>query len=255
MLEQNAETGQLVLWCMGEAHADVVVDRLATRHGVAVDRVEMRIPLRETIKGPGRGLGRNVKQSGGHGQYAVCHVNVEPLPTGGGFEFIDEVVGGAVPRAFIGSVEKGVRTQMARGVMAGFPVVDVRVRLVDGKAHSVDSSDMAFQVAGALAFRDAATNAGLTLLEPMLSVTVMVPDEFVGPVTSDLATRRGRVIGLEPVGAASGRTAVRAEVPELEMTRYAIDVRSLTQGTGTFSRNPLRYEPLPAHVAQPGVPT
>jgi elongation factor G len=247
-VEQNAETGQLVLWCMGEAHSEVVLDRLATRFGVAVDRRELRIPLRETVGGSGRGTGRNVKQSGGHGQYAICHVAVEPLPAGAGFEFVDEVVGGAVPRQFIPSVEKGVRAQLARGVLAGYPAVDVRVRLVDGKAHSVDSSDMAFQVAGAMAVKEAARDAGPILLEPVLAVCVLVPDEHVGAVMSDLSARRGRVVGMEPVGAAAGRTAVQAEVPELEMVRYAVDIRSLTQGTGTFTRRHLRYEPLPANL-------
>jgi elongation factor G len=246
----EAETGQLLLWCMGEAHADVLLDRLAGRYGVEVDREEPRVALRETFRGPAHGLGRHVKQSGGHGQYAICQIEVEPLPTGAGFEFVDEVVGGAVPRAFIPSVEKGLAAQLARGVAAGFPMVDVRVRLVDGKAHSVDSSDLAFQVAGGLALRDAAAKAGVALLEPLLDVTVLVPDDHVGAVMGDLSGRRGRVIGMEPLGAGDvGRTVIRAEVPEQEMIRYAVDLRSLSQGTGTFTRRLARYEPMPEQLA------
>jgi elongation factor G len=246
----DAETGQLLLWCMGEAHADVLIDRLASRYGVDVDRREPKVALRETVRGGAHGLGRHVKQSGGHGQYAICQIEVEPLPAGAGFEFVDQVVGGAVPRAFIPSVEKGLAAQMARGVATGCPMVDIRVRLVDGKAHSVDSSDMAFQVAGGLALRDAAAKAGVALLEPILEVSVLVPDEHVGAVMGDLSGRRGRVIGMEPLGAGDvGRTVIRAEVPELEMMRYAIELRALTQGTGTFTRTPGRYEPMPEQLA------
>ncbi|ADP80359.1 elongation factor G-like protein EF-G2 [Pseudofrankia inefficax] len=246
----DTETGQLLLWCMGEAHADVLIERLAGRYGVDVDRAEPRIALRETVRGPAHGLGRHVKQSGGHGQYAICQIEVEPLPPGSGFEFVDEVVGGAVPRAFIPSVQKGLVAQLARGVATGNPMVDIRVRLVDGKAHSVDSSDLAFQVAGGLALRDAAAKAGVALLEPLLDVSVLVPDEHVGAVMGDLSGRRGRVIGMEPLGAGdAGRTVVRAEVPELEMLRYAIELRALTHGTGTFTRHLTRYEPMPEHLA------
>ena len=173
----------------------------------------------------------------------MCDIEVEPLPQGGGFEFVDKVVGGAVPRQFIPSVEKGVRAQMERGVAAGYPVIDIRVTLVDGKAHSVDSSDMAFQTAGALALKEAASARRSTLLEPVDEVDVLVADEYVGAVMSDLSGRRGRVAGTEPVGA--GRTLVRAEVPELEITRYAVDLRSLSHGTGTFSRTYSRHEPCP----------
>ncbi|MFG1751044.1 elongation factor G-like protein EF-G2 [Streptosporangium sandarakinum] len=247
-LENNAETRQLVLWCMGEAHADVLLDRLSRRHGVEVEKVDLRVPLRETFGGRCQAMGRNVKQTGGHGQFAICHLEVEPLPSGGGFEFVDKIVGGVVPRQFIPSVEKGVRTQMQRGVVAGYPMVDVRVTLYDGKAHPVDSSDMAFQIAGALALKEAAAKVPTLLLEPVDEVSVLVADDYVGAVMSDLSSRRGRVLGTEPVGV--GRTLVRAEIPELEITRYAIDLRSMSHGTGTFQRSFLRYEPLPPHLVE-----
>lgn len=247
-LEINPETHQLVLWCLGEAHRDVLLDRLATRYGVAVETVAHRVSLRETFGASAKGRGRHVKQSGGHGQYAICEIEVQPLPTGSGFEFVDKVVGGSVPRQFIPSVEKGVRAQMERGVLAGYPVVDLRVTLVDGKAHSVDSSDMAFQTAGALALKDAAGQGGHpTLLEPMEAVEVTLADEFVGAVLGDLSGRRGRVLGTEPTG--GGRTVVRAEVPATGLARYPIELRSLSHGTGQFTREYLRHEAMPAAMA------
>ena len=247
-LERNAETHQIVLWTMGEAHADVLLDRLKSKYGVEVEKVDVRVPLRETFSGPAQGLGRHVKQSGGHGQYAVCNITVEPLPSGGGFEFVDKIFGGSVPNQFIPSVEKGVRAQMEHGVVAGYPVVDVKVTLTDGKAHSVDSSDMAFQIAGGLGLKEAAKAGNVVLLEPVLELGVLVPDEYVGAVMSDLSGRRGRVAGTEPVGI--GRTLIKAEVPETEVVRYAIDLRSLSHGTGTFTRAYARHEPMPHAHAQ-----
>ncbi len=245
-LENNSETRQLVLWSMGEAHIGLLLDRLSSRYGVAVETTELRVPLRETLAGKAQGLGRNVKQTGGHGEYAICHIEAEPLPSGTGFEFVDKIVGGVVPRQFIPSVEKGVRAQMEQGVLAGYPMVDIRVTLFDGKAHSVDSSDMAFQKAGRAGLRDAAEKAGVHLLEPVDELSILVPGDYVGAVMSDLSSRRGRVLGTEPVG---NRTLVKAEVPELEITRYAIDLRSMSQGTGSFTRSYLRHEPLPSHLA------
>jgi len=246
-VENNAATGQLVVWVMGEAHAEVALDRLQHRYGVAVEQVDLVIPLRECLTGRAEGLGRNVKQSGGHGQYAVCRLTFEPLPEGSGFEFVDKVVGGAVPRSFIPSVEKGVRTQMARGVRAGYPLVDLRATLTDGKAHSVDSSDMAFQTAGALALRDAAEQTSVSFLEPYDEVSVLVSDDLVGNVMSDLAARRGRPLGTEQV---ADRTLVRAHVPQRELVRYAIDLRAMTHGAGTFSRTFAHYEPMPEELAR-----
>lgn len=247
-LEQNQDTHQVVLWCLGEAHADVALERLRQRYGVQVDVVPHRVSLRETFGGRAAGRGRHVKQSGGHGQFAICEIEVEPLPNGSGVEFVDKVVGGAVPRQFIPSVEKGVRAQAGRGVAAGHPLIDVRVTLLDGKAHSVDSSDAAFQTAGALALREAASDAKIHLLEPVAEVGVLVGDDYVGPVMSDLSGRRGRVLGTEQ--SAGGRTLIRAEVPEIEIGRYAVDLRSLSHGTARFSRRYARHEPMPPQVAE-----
>ncbi|MCX6463458.1 MAG: elongation factor G-like protein EF-G2 [Pseudonocardiales bacterium] len=242
-LERNAETHQTVLWCMGEAHAEVVLSRLRAG-GAEVETEPVRVAMRETLASPARVVGRHVKQSGGHGQYAVCHVEFEPLPRGSGFEFVSKVVGGAVPTAFIPSVEKGIRAQLARGLSdAHHPVVDVRATLVDGKAHSVDSSDAAFQTAGGLALREAAAAAGTVALEPFDEVVVRVPDEYLGAVLGDLSGRRGRVLGTDVP--APGRSEVRAEVPCTELLRYAVDLRAMTSGAATFTRRFARYDTAP----------
>jgi elongation factor G len=232
---------------MGEAHVDVLLDRLRRRHGVELQTVDVRVPLRETFGKESSGHGRHVKQSGGHGQFAVVDLTVRPLPTGEGYRFVDKTVGGSVPHQFVPSVDKGVRAQLERGLLAGYPVVDVEVVLTDGKAHSVDSSDMAFQTAAGLALKDAVPGGGLVLLEPVLAVDVHVSDGQLGQVMSDLSTRRGRVLGTEPDG--EGRTIVHAEVPETELLRYPLELRALSQGTGRFTRSYLRHEPMPANIA------
>jgi elongation factor G len=251
-IEHNAETGQVVLWVMGEAHADLALDRLRGRYGVGVTPQEVVVPLRETFTSFTKGHGRHVKQSGGHGQYAICDLEVEQLPQGTGFEFVDKVVGGAVPRQFIGSVEKGVRSQMERGVSKGYPVVDIRVTLTDGKAHSVDSSDAAFQSAGALALREAAEGGVIALLEPYDEVEVLIPSSCVGAVMSDLSARRGRVLGTEE--GPDDRTSVRAAVPQIELVRYAIDLRAISHGAGTFTRTFADYELMPEDLARQVTP-
>ncbi len=237
---------QLVIWTTGQAHADLLLGRLVERYQVRVEQEELKIPMRETFTRKVAALGRHVKQSGGHGQYAVCNIEVEPLERGAGFEFVDKVVGGAVPRQFIPSVEKGVRNQLDKGVFAGYPMVDVRVTLYDGKAHSVDSSDMAFQMAGALAIKEAAAAASaVALLEPLDLVSVTVADEYLGPVMTDLSGRRGQLLGSD---AADGRSIVRALVPHAELARYAIDLRGIAHGSGTFTREFHGYELLPAQL-------
>jgi elongation factor G len=251
-VERNPETHQLVLWCMGESHAEVVLDRLRAQ-GVKLQTVDVITPLRETFALPASARGRHVKQSGGHGQFAICEIEVEPLERGAGFEFVNRVVGGVVPTHYIPSVEKGVRAQMQRGVSAGFPVVDIRVTLVGGKAHSVDSSDAAFQAAGALALREAAATTRVQLLEPVSSVTITVPDAFVGAVMTDLSTRRGHVTGTTSVG--NERTEITAEMPDAELLRYAIELRALTAGSGRFTRGYLRHEPVPSTLVPAAVQT
>ncbi len=246
-VERNAETKQTILWGMGENHIEIALERLKRKYGVEVAQVPLLLPYKETFKTGAKALGRHVKQSGGHGQYGICNIEVEPLPRGGGFEFVDKIFGGAIPNQFIPSVEKGVRKSMEDGLLAGYPVVDIRVILYDGKYHTVDSSDMAFQIAGALALKEAAAQAEMVLLEPLLELEVLVPDDYVGDVLGDLSSRRGRVVGTDPVG--TGRTLVRATAPEAEVIRYAIDLRSMTRGRGSFARRFSHYEELPSHLA------
>jgi elongation factor G len=246
-LERRAETGQVLLWCVGDAHAEVLLDRLRSRFGVAVSTPPVRVPLVETLAGSATVTGRHVKQSGGHGQYAVVVVEGRPGPPGSGIVFDQRVVGGAVPSQFHGSVEKGIRAQAARGVAADRPLVDIAVTLVDGKAHSVDSSDAAFQAAGAVALRELAAAARTRVLEPWCAVEVEVPAEHVGAVLSDLAGRRARVTGSD-AAPDEDRTTVHAEVPERELLDYAGSLRSVSHGTGRFRRQLLGYEPAPAAV-------
>ena len=246
-VEHDPQTQQLVLWAMGEAHVALVLDRLSSRYGVHVDAVPLRVRLRETFRTAATGRGRLVKQSGGHGQYAVVEIEVEPLPQGSGIEFVDAVVGGAVPRQYIASVEKGLRARAARGLMAGYPLTDFRVRLTGGKSHSVDSSDAAFATAGGIALEDAAASAEVDLLEPVDSVVVTVDDEYVGAVMTDLSSRRGRVTGTEQLG--GGRSEVRADVPATSLARYAVELRSVAHGTGSLTRRYDRHEPVPQQVA------
>jgi elongation factor G len=247
-LERRPDTGQLLLWCVGEAHAEVLLERLRTRHGVGVTTVPVRVPMVETLAGSARVTGRHVKQSGGHGQYAIVVVEGEQGEPGSGVVFSQRIVGGTVPSQFHNSVEKGIRAQAERGVSGDRPIVDVHVTLVDGKAHSVDSSDAAFQAAGALAVRELVAAAGTRVLEPWCEVEVTVPAEYVGAVMSDLSARRARVTGSE-AATDRDRTTVRAEVPEVELLTYPGVLRSVTHGTGAFDRRPIGYEPAPASVA------
>jgi elongation factor G len=247
-IDRSEETHETVMYGMGEAHLDVVLERMRRKYGVDVTHRPARIPYKETIKGTAKAQGRHVKQSGGHGQYAVCWIEVSPLPHGGGFEFDDKIVGGVIPNQFIPSVEKGVIKAMADGVGAGYPMVDVKVTLYDGKFHSVDSSDIAFQIAGSLAMKEAAQQAGVSLLEPIAELDIVVPDAYTGDIMGDLNSKRGKILGMEQIG--SGRQLIRALAPLAEVARYSIDLRSMTGGRGTFSMKFSHYEEVPAHIAQ-----
>jgi elongation factor G len=248
LVERNAETHQTLLWGTGDTHLDITLERLSRKFGVEVQELPLRIPYRETIMGPGKAIGRHVKQSGGHGQYAVCNLEVEPLERGAGFEYVNKIFGGSVPSQFIPSVAKGVEKTMSEGAAAGYPVVDVRVTLVDGKFHAVDSSDMAFQIAGSIGFREAVANAGVALLEPVMDLEVMVPESYLGDIMGDLNSKRGRIQGTSAVG--GGRQLVKAKAPMAEIARYAIDLRSMTGGQGTFKSTFSHYEQVPPHLAE-----
>jgi elongation factor G len=246
-VRRDAELKQTVISGMGESHLEIMADRLRRKFGVDVALSVPKVPYRETVRGKGKAQGRYVKQTGGRGQYGVCFVEVEPLARGGGFEFVDKIFGAAIPNQFIPSVEKGVRKALEEGVLSGSRVVDVRVILYDGKYHDVDSSDIAFQIAGSMAFREAATAAGVVLLEPIVELRVRVPEDEMGDVIGELNAKRGRIHGMEPQG--NGTTVVHAHVPQAEVLRYASDLRSSTGGRGTFEMTFSHYEEVPAHIA------
>ncbi|MBX5440506.1 MAG: elongation factor G [Solirubrobacteraceae bacterium] len=246
-LHRDEQTGEQIVAGLSQIHVEVIVDRLRERFGAEVTLKPPRVPYQETLRRPAKAHGRHKKQSGGRGQFGDCHIEIEPLAPGSGFEFVDEIKGGVIPSQFIPAVEKGVREAMQSGPVAGFPVKDVRVRLVDGSYHSVDSSEMAFKTAGAIAMREAMAQADGALLEPIMLVTVSVPEDCVGDVIGDLNARRGRPQGMEPAG---GMTEIKAEVPMAEMLSYAPDLRSLTGGQGDYTMEFLRYEEVPAHLAQ-----
>ena len=246
-LERNDETHQTILWGMGDAHLDVILHRLKDKFSVEVEETPLRVPYRTTVRTKAEGLGRHVKQSGGHGQYGICNIRVEPLPRGEGFVYEDKIFGGSIPHQFIPSVEKGVKSAMEQGAGSGFRMIDIKVQLHDGKYHTVDSNDFAFQMAGSLALRDAAEKAGVVVLEPIWQVDVMVPEESTGDIMGDLQKRRGIPEGIETVG--GGRQIVRAKVPFGEATHYATDLRSLTGGEGTFSWTFSHYQEVPHDAA------
>jgi len=246
-VERNDSTGETILSGMGESHIDVAVQRLQQKFGVSINTDIPTVPYLETITQVTSAQGRHKKQTGGRGQFGDVFIRFEPLPRGSGFEFVDEIFGGAVPRNFIPAVEKGLREIMQHGVLAGYPTVDIRAALYDGSYHTVDSSEIAFKLAAHLAFKKAIPEGKPVLLEPIMSVRIVVPDQFMGDVLGDLNTRRARVQGMEQE---RGKAIVSAQVPLAEMQRYATDLRSMTQGRGYFSMEMDHYDVVPEYIAQ-----
>jgi elongation factor G len=246
-MHRETSTNEVILSGLGDSHLEVAVQRLQRKFGVNVTLDVPKVAYRETITGKGTAEGRHVRQSGGHGQYGVVNLEIEPTSRGEGFEFVDKIVGGVVPRQFIPAVEKGVRETLDQGVIAGYPVVDVRCALVFGKYHPVDSSEAAFKTAGSVGFKAAFTAANPVLLEPVMHVEVTVPSEFAGDIMGDLNTRRAHIHGMTPDGP---NTVIEASVPQSEMLRYATDLRSMTQGRGTYMMRVSHYDPVPAHLQQ-----
>ena len=244
---RDTETGEQILAGITQIHVEVIVDRMKERFGAEVELHSPHVPYREAIKGSAKSHARYKKQTGGRGQFADCHIEIAPGPDGEGLEFVNAIKGGVIPGGFIPAVEKGVREAMRQGTVAGYPVQDVKVTLFDGQHHSVDSSEMAFKIAGSMAFKDAMEQAQPTLMEPIMTVTVTVPEEYVGDVIGDLNSRRGRPLGMEPRGSV---TEIKAEVPMAEMLDYAPDLRAITGGQGEYSMDLARYEECPGHVAQ-----
>ncbi|NPV26420.1 MAG: elongation factor G [Firmicutes bacterium] len=245
-MEKNTETKETLLTGMGEMHLDIIMERLQRKFGVEVNVREPKVPYRETIRASVKVEGKHKKQTGGHGQYGHVWLALEPLYDKD-FEFTEEIFGGAVPRQYFPAVEKGVREAMAEGVLAGYPVTGVKVTLYDGSYHTVDSSEMAFKLAAILAFRKGCEQAKPVLLEPIMNVEVTVPDEFMGDIIGDLNGKRGRILGMEPQGKLQ---VIRAQVPLAEMMRYAIDLKSITQGRGTYKMEFANYEEVPANIAE-----
>ena len=246
-LERNAQTGEMILSGLGDSHVEVALERIRRKFGVDLDMAMPRVPYRETVRGKAQSEYTHKKQTGGHGQFARVALEIEPLPRGGGFEFVDRIVGGTVPRQYIGSVEKGVNESLSDGIMAHYPIVDMRVTLYDGREHPVDSSDIAFKIAASMALKKGAQDAQPILLEPIMDMQITVPETNTGDVISDLNGKRARVLGMTPQGA---MTTIDAQAPLAEVQRYSADMRSLTQGRGFFSLSFSHYEEVPSHLAQ-----
>jgi elongation factor G len=247
-VQRASEMKQTVISGMGESHLEIVADRLRRKFGVDVNLSPPRVAYRETVRAHARVQGKYKRQTGGRGQYGDAWIELDPQPRGEGYEFVDKIFGGAIPRQYIPAVEKGIKETMEEGIIAGYPVVDVKVTLVDGSYHDVDSSEMAFKIAGSMAFKKAMTDAKPVLLEPIASVAVHVPDDQMGDIIGDLNSKRGRIQGMEPAG--DGTTVIRAQVPMAEMLRYASDLRSLTGGRGTFEQEFSHYEEVPSHITE-----
>jgi elongation factor G len=245
-LRRDPQTGEEILSGMSQMHVEVALERAKRRFGVDIELHPPRVPYRETIRREARAHARYKKQTGGRGQFGDCHIVVTPMPEGG-YEFVDKIVGGVIPQSFRPAVDKGIQEAMQHGELAGAPVQGVRVELVDGSYHTVDSSEMAFKIAGSMAWKDAYMNAEPVLLEPIMELEVTVPDDAVGAVNGDLNSRRGRLQGMEPLG---GMTTIKAEVPMAELLTYAQSLTSMTGGRGEYSMHFLRYEEVPTHVAQ-----
>jgi elongation factor G len=246
-LNRDEQTGELIVSGLSQMHVEVIVERVKRRFGVDLVTHPPRVPYLEAIRRKARAQGRYKKQTGGRGQFGDCHIELEPLPGHEGYVFADKIVGGVIPQGFRPAVDKGIQEAMQQGALAGFPIVGVKVTLVDGSYHTVDSSEMAFKIAGSMAFKKAFSEADPVLLEPVMNVEVSVPEENVGEVLGDLNSRRGRPLGMEPAGAT---TVIRAEVPMSEMLTYSPDLTSMTGGRGDYSMSLARYEEVPAHVAQ-----
>jgi elongation factor G len=246
-VHRDPDTGEQIIAGLTQIHVEVIVDRIKRRFGAEIELHPPRVPYLETIRKPAKAHGRYKKQTGGRGQFGDCHIEIEPAETGTGLEFIDAIKGGSIPNSFIPAVEKGVQEAMGGGILAGYPIKDVRVRLYDGQHHSVDSSEMAFKIAGSMAFKQAAAEAEPYLLEPIVKLTISVPEDTVGDVIGDLNSRRGRPLGMEPKGS---MTEIQAEVPMAEVLDYAPDLRAITGGRGDYGMEFERYEEVPAHLAQ-----
>jgi elongation factor G len=243
----DPETGQTILSGMGELHLEIIVDRMMREFGVGANVGKPQVAYRETIRKSAEAEGRHIKQTGGHGQYGHVKIKVEPLPTGGGFEFVNEITGGRVPKEYINPTEVGIKEALEGGVLAGFPMSDLRVTLYDGSYHDVDSSEMAFKIAGSMAIKEAARKAKPVLLEPIMSVEVVVPEEYMGDVIGDLNSRRGRIEGMELRGTTQ---IIKSMVPLSEMFGYATELRSRTQGRGSFTMHFGKYEEVPGGIAE-----
>jgi elongation factor G len=246
-VSRDAQTHEMLLSGMGQLHIEVVVARLRKRYKVEVNLKKPKIPYRETIKGSAEAHGRHKKQTGGHGQFGDCRIRLKPLPRGSDFEFVDDIFGGSIPKNFIPAVEKGIQEARLKGFLAGYPMVDFRVELYDGQYHDVDSSEMSFKIAGSLAFKDGIPKCRPTILEPIMSVEIAVPDDYAGAVMGDLSSRRGRPQGMEPKGSLQ---VIKAEVPLSEMLSYDAELTSMTGGRGSYHMEMDHYDEVPAHLQE-----